>query len=41
MEMLAIFTALAKRVRRFELVDAEPVLHNILRGFRTLQVRVS
>jgi len=41
MEMLAIFTALAERVRRFEVVEAEPVLHNILRGFRTLRVAVS
>lgn len=41
MEMLALFTALAERVRRFEILEAEPVLHNILRGFRTLRVKVS
>jgi cytochrome P450 len=41
MEMLALFTALAERVQRFEILDAEPVLHNILRGFRTLRVKVS
>jgi hypothetical protein len=41
MEMLALFTAPATRVRRFEIVEAEPVLHNILRGFRTLRVTVS
>jgi cytochrome P450 len=41
MEMLELFTALAERVRRFEILEAEPVLHNVLRGFRTLRVKVS
>jgi cytochrome P450 len=37
-EMRAIFTALAKRVRRFEVIEAERALHNLLRGFRSLRV---
>jgi hypothetical protein len=40
-KMRAIFTALAKRVRRFEVIEAERALHNILRGFRSLRVEVS
>jgi cytochrome P450 len=40
-EMLALFNALAKRVRRFTIVEEEPVLHNVLRGFKTLRVSVS
>jgi cytochrome P450 len=40
-EMRALFTALAGRVRRFEVVDAERALHNVLRGFNRLQVKVS
>jgi cytochrome P450 len=41
LEMTALFTALARRVRRFELGDTERALHNILRGFTKLQVTVS
>jgi hypothetical protein len=40
-EMLALFNALAKRVRRLTILEEEPVLHNVLRGFKTLQVSVS
>jgi cytochrome P450 len=40
-EMLALFTALAKRVRRFTIIEEEPVLNNVLRGFKTLRVSVS
>jgi cytochrome P450 len=40
-EMRALFTALAGRVRRFEGVDQERALHNVLRGFNRLQVKVS
>lgn len=41
MEMTALFSALARRVHRFEVTSAEPVLHNILRGFSRLEVTVS
>jgi cytochrome P450 len=41
LEMTALFTALARRVRRFELGDSERALHNILRGFTKLEVTVS
>jgi cytochrome P450 len=41
MEMLALFTALAKRIRRFTILDEEPLLNNVLRGFKTLRVAVS
>jgi cytochrome P450 len=41
MEMLALFTALAKRIRRFTILDQEPLLNNVLRGFKTLRVAVS
>ena len=41
LEMTSLFTALARRVRRFELGDSERALHNILRGFTKLQVTVS
>jgi hypothetical protein len=34
----ALFTALAKRIRRFTIVDEEPLLNNVLRGFKTLRV---
>jgi hypothetical protein len=37
-EMLALFTALAKRVRRFTILEVEPLLNNVLRGFKTLRV---
>jgi cytochrome P450 len=40
MEMTALFTALARRVRRFSLGDTERALHNILRGFTRLEVAV-
>lgn len=39
-EMLALFTALAKRVRRFTILEQEPMLNNVLRGFKTLRVAV-
>jgi cytochrome P450 len=39
-EMLALFTALAKRVRRFTILEQEPLLNNVLRGFKTLRVAV-
>jgi cytochrome P450 len=41
MEMLALFIALAKRIRRFTILDEEPLLNNVLRGFKTLRVAVS
>ena len=40
-EMVALFTALAKHVRRFTILEHEPVLNNVLRGFKTLRVAVS
>ncbi|HEY1838766.1 MAG TPA: cytochrome P450, partial [Mycobacterium sp.] len=40
-EMLALFNALAKRIRRFTILEEEPVLNNVLRGFKTLRVSVS
>jgi cytochrome P450 len=40
-EMLALFSALAKHVRRFTILEQEPVLNNVLRGFKTLRVAVS
>jgi cytochrome P450 len=41
MEMLALFTALAKRIRCFTILESEPLLNNDLRGFKTLRVAVS
>ena len=41
MEMIALFTALAKRVRRFTILEEEAALNNVLRGFKTLRVGVS
>ena len=41
MEMLALFTALAKHVQRFTILEQEPVLNNVLRGFKTLRVAVN
>lgn len=41
MEMLALFTALASRVERFEITNSERALHNVLRGFTRLEVKVS
>lgn len=40
-EMLALFTALAKRVRRFTTLEEERVLNNVLRGYKTLRVSVA
>jgi cytochrome P450 len=40
LEMRAIFTALAKKVRRFHIETEERLLHNILRGFSKLIVTV-
>jgi cytochrome P450 len=40
-EMLALFTALAKRIRRFTILEAEPIVNNVLRGFKTLRVSVA
>ena len=39
-EMLALFTALAKRVRRFTILEQAPLMNNVLRGFKTLRVAV-
>jgi len=41
LEMQALFTALAKRVRRFTILEEEPRLNNVLRGFTSLRVAVS
>jgi cytochrome P450 len=41
MEMVALFTALAKRVRRFTILEEEAVLNNVLRGFKLLRVAVN
>jgi len=40
LEMRALFTALARRVRRFRIEEGERMPHNILRGFRKLIVTV-
>lgn len=40
LEMRAIFTALAKKVKRFHIESEERLLHNILRGFSKLIVTV-
>jgi cytochrome P450 len=40
-EMMALFTELAKRVRRFTLLEEKPILNNVLRGFKTLRITVS
>ncbi|MDT5000365.1 MAG: hypothetical protein QOK12_2470 [Mycobacterium sp.] len=37
-EMLALFTALAKRIQRFAILEVEPLPNNVLRGFKTLRV---
>ena len=39
--MMALFTELAKRVRRFTIEEEQPVLYNVLRGFKTLRVAVN
>ena len=41
MEMIALFTALAKRVGRFTILEEEAVLNNVLRGFKLLRVAVN
>jgi len=40
LEMAALFTALARRVRRFELGESTRALHNILRGYDRLDITV-
>jgi cytochrome P450 len=40
-EMIALLTALAKRVRRFTILEEEPALNNVLRGFKLLRVAVN
>ena len=40
MEITALLTALAKRVKRIELHDSERHINNVLRGFRRLDVSV-
>lgn len=40
-EVIALLTALAKRVRRFTILAEEAVLNNVLRGFKLLRVAVS
>lgn len=41
MEMTTVLEALAKRVHRFELLEAKRDLHNTLRGLSRLRVTVS
>jgi cytochrome P450 len=40
LEMRALFTALARRVRRFRIEEEDRILNNVLRGFRKLIVTV-
>jgi cytochrome P450 len=40
MEMKAVLAALVQRVERFEVVRMERAMNNMLRGIRTLEVRV-
>ena len=40
LEMRSIFKSLARRVKRFHIVEEERALHNILRGFSKLIVEV-
>ncbi len=40
LEMRSLFTALARRVKRFHIEMEERVLNNVLRGFRKLIVSV-
>ena len=40
-EMVALFTALAERVRRFTILEEKAIPNNVLRGFKVLQVVVS
>jgi len=39
--MMALFTELAKRVRRFTIEEEKRILNNVLRGFTTLRITVS
>jgi hypothetical protein len=39
--MMALFTELAKRVRRFTIDEEKRILNNVLRGFKTLRVAVN
>jgi len=41
LEMSALFGSLVRRVTAFHLVDAEPVLSNVLNGMKSLHVRVT
>lgn len=38
---MALFTELAKRVRRFTIEEEKRILNNVLRGFTTLRITVS
>jgi cytochrome P450 len=40
-EMVALFTELAKRVRRFTILEEKRILNNVLRGFKALRITVS
>jgi len=40
LEMRALFTALARRVKRFRIAEEERMLNNVLRGFSKLIVTV-
>jgi cytochrome P450 len=40
LEMTALFTALARRVRRFAVGTADRALNNVLRGFTRLEITV-
>ena len=40
LEIRALFSELVERVERFELLDTEPALNNILHGLKTCRVRV-
>ena len=39
--MMALFTELAKRVRRFTIEEEKRIPNNVLRGFTTLRITVS
>jgi cytochrome P450 len=40
LEMRTLFSALARRVKRFHIVEEERLLNNVLRGFSKLIVTV-
>jgi cytochrome P450 len=40
LEMRALFTALARRVKRFRIAEEERMLNNVLRGFGKLIVTI-